>query len=808
MPLPFKAIPLKAIIQLTKACITFCPTIRLSSPLIVLPISLILASPAVAETERCYSNDNFALINSLDVNNYFDDIELVADKSYYQLISASGKKLFSDLYEIEAYLNGYILAKKDGYYGLIDHEGQLIYDFEYDAIELLNDNQVILSQYHNSQLSDALVTLQGDWIYPSSGAFDPGLRIVGIFYDEDPAEGLDTNSNTPSTKSYFQVSNHGKSGIIDDSGTVRVPLVYDEMQSLEECDNNLIHLKVRRGNQTGLINQHHDMIVPLRPKQFVRVFKYPNNLISIQNTKLVSARTIDSRPSDSAIVNETLINLYEGERLKSDSALQDLRGSLYKFSKNGKFGVIDDNARIILPAQYDAINFGVTSKYQSSRYHVPILVYRDNKVAILQLDDTHQGLTINKYFDDLEHLEIEANAPGLAAVVNDIDSQNLADYGQVDEVQVVDDAIDVSVLDLDYSYDYNLYKAEMNGKYGIIDTNETILLPIEFDDIEVFEGLIIVKTAGKYGVYDLSGQVVQPANYDKIEYKGTYNDIDWFILTRGDKQAIMNGYGEIILPLTDVRIVTDKIEFRHALVPIMKDGKFGYLNKEMTAIAIPPQFETIQALYYHDNLVVQKEGRKFLINFDGSAVTNDDIPNYHLIDVTVFSGEQAFIISHKDKQGIMDAEGNILLPLDFDSIEMVLMSKYRDESPDSERDFVRRFIISKNGLYGLLDIHGDVVVEPSYTYLKALYSEPYFAVSKYSRDADESFRVGLIDDKGKLVKDFEYIFIDASKGGEIAITMLKEDIAEHYNDRLKLISTAPIIEETIDDDGHALDTRE
>lgn len=120
-----------------------------------------------------------------------------------------------------------------------------------------------------------------------------------------------------------------------------------------------------------------------------------------------------------------------------------------------------------------------------------------------------------------------------------------------------------------------------NGKCGVVDLNGDIVIPIEYQDIDIFEGQTnaaqwyLLKQNGKYGVADLSGKITIPILYDKIECKmdmgteippsnsrvltnHTFRDFEYenfckrmpryFILTSGDKQKIVNYNNEPYTP--------------------------------------------------------------------------------------------------------------------------------------------------------------------------------------------------------------------------------------------------------------------
>ncbi|MGP9493645.1 hypothetical protein, partial [Psychrobacter sp. AOP7-B1-24] len=118
--------------------------------------------------------------------------------------------------------------------------------------------------------------------------------------------------------------------------------------------------------------------------------------------------------------------------------------------------------------------------------------------------------------------------------------------------------------------------------------------------------IFIVKQSGKYGVLDFQGNIIQPIAFDTIQD----SDNGFFVLFKEDQQAIMNEVGDITFALSDIRLRVDMMEYPKALIPIEQDGLFGYLNKERTAVAIEPTYETVELIGDQDSFIGQKNGRK------------------------------------------------------------------------------------------------------------------------------------------------------------------------------------------------------
>ena len=103
-------------------------------------------------------------------------------------------------------------------------------------------------------------------------------------------------------------------------------------------------------------------------------------------------------------------------------------------------------------------------------------------------------------------------------------------------------------------YDFldGMARAELNGKIGYIDRNGDVVIPLIYDDLELFYNDIArAQFNGKYGFIDRKGNVVIPFEYDGLD--------TWFFenLARAKmngKHGFINRKGETVVPFENNRI--------------------------------------------------------------------------------------------------------------------------------------------------------------------------------------------------------------------------------------------------------------
>lgn len=789
---------------------------KLLKPTALLGLTIFLASPASAATERCYTNDwhgdyseylgqyiEAMTGTTLDINDHLDPgFHLQAVDTYYRLLSPSGTVLYDQLYDIETfedYTRAVILAKKDGYLGAIDSQGQLLFDFNYDAIELLNDQRYLLSKVINSTLSDALVSESGQWLYPASGEFKSGLRIQGVFYDQDKDKG------------YFKITYNGKSGLIDDSGQLLVPMVYDNLEIIEDCGVTPFSMIVHLGNKSGIINQHDEVIVPLREKQFITGFHYSDSVVSVQNANRYGTDYLRWWHDNDSVEQHTLMTPNGQIILTSDSALKALKGNLYTFTADGKVGIVNDLGQIVLEAKYDDVFFEDKVNHREA----PLLAKRGNKIAIIGLNSksgtaerpsySSGTLVIDQFYDALQMISSDnntsyafdangANNTDIAAIVVDEKIESNSESNIAEKAEVF----------INYPYDYKLYIASQAGKYGLVDSDDNVIIPFDYDDMTEMGELLIVQNKGKYGVLDSEGQMLTPLIYDGIYDFENYDTVEWLVLAKDNREAIMSPQGEMLMPLSNFRVAVDRqMEFDdRPLIPIKRNGKFGLLNQQMTAIAIEPEFEKIAPLYGHTNVLVQKDGKRQLRSMAGEHIYKPS-STYNIVSMIQVMGANGLIIEDAGKQGVIDLDGKALIPLDYDTLQQVESIKDMDSFEGRDEDYITRYIFEKKGLFGLLDENGETILAPTYSHMRPLAREPYFVIALPNQVSSDNpnkhtAKYGLIDNNGKLVIAAKYDAIDPEFNNDNIVARLVNTaagIVELYDNNLQLVKTTSLNED-------------
>lgn len=172
--------------------------------------------------------------------------------------------------------------------------------------------------------------------------------------------------------------------------------------------------------------------------------------------------------------------------------------------------------------------------------------------------------------------------------------------------------------------DTAIFIAQENKKYGLLNSNSEIIIPIEQDKIHILENLTFIvqnnnKETTKYALYDREGKVLLPYHSDKLEILSTN------LIRKDNKNEvyILNSYGAQIS-----NIAYKKIESNYSPIlsspfynAYLSNGKCGYYDHEWKEI-LPCIYDCIKFPRIKDNIIAVSIHSKFgIVNFENEALT-------------------------------------------------------------------------------------------------------------------------------------------------------------------------------------------
>jgi WG containing repeat len=317
----------------------------------------------------------------------------------------------------------------------------------------------------------------------------------------------------------------------------------------------------------------------------------------------------------------------------------------------------------------------------------------------------------------------------------------------------------------------NLYKITQNGKMGVMNSNWEIKFAPSFIELGEFDidGIAVVKESNGYRL--ISNRTFRStALYKTI---GSFNDLKL--------AQIQNEMGLFGIIDKDMRVIVEPQymaigEFNEmGLAEACKvERKCGYISSKGIEV-IAPVYEEVGKFNKYGlvvvreltkdcnknkncktDLVYNKFGQIVIAKANEKEVSTMKI-HYEIVDSL---HSQKFIIAkmfiNDDLQGFHLIENN--------TYRLITNTVYQAISPADANSVLR---VKKNNLWGMIDITGAVILEPTYAEIRKTNDGYYPAMNK-----NEKF--GFIDKKGKILIPCEYDDVKYFRNGYCVVTKGKE----------------------------------
>lgn len=217
-----------------------------------------------------------------------------------------------------------------------------------------------------------------------------------------------------------------------------------------------------------------------------------------------------------------------------------------------------------------------------------------------------------------------------------------------------------------------------------IDTLGRQLFPPDYEDASAFrDGYAPVKQYERWGMIDHSGRMVLPTRY---EIMTAMQDTLFFA---GDENgmALFDGRME---PLTGF-VYTWAGEFSDGRVPVMRNGKYGFLDRKGREV-IPCSYEETGG-FRMGRTMVRKGNRYGIIDTTGRYVLPLEYESTTLRGDKYMYHDSLALVEKEGKFGYVDLEGQLVIPFWFD---------------DAYQFSEGLASVRHNGLWGYVDTRGEV----------------------------------------------------------------------------------------------------
>lgn len=727
------------------------------------------------------------LIRSTD----YDDVERFKFKNYSKvfrgilcgLVNEDFLEVLKVDYEEIDDLNNFIIAKQNGKWGLLDENGVVLSDYEYDQISFFH-------RWYSSSWSNCILVKKDNL----EGLYDnQGHCILKALYESIKTEG-----------DYLIVKRNDKYGLFNKEGRLLLENKYDEIRSLPNKvnfisridekwyifnvnDNYTLdisydkvyqldkeHLVVQSDGLCGLSNIHGELVVPVRYNSIEQFGIIESPAVTINNSSIFKCKLADKVGAYSITDNSFVIEpIYDDIKWWNQIT--------FKVERDSKWGLFEIGKGLFTQIKYSTI-----SPYDETRIRVTIYdgshyieghINPEGKEILSESKELSFGYVTNKFF-------------GKWALFKD--TKKIIPYEHDKAIEPITE---------------NLFKVYGEGKCGIKNSQNQYVIPLQYRDILTKEGVpfLIVKlikyrrereyTWGRsYHMVDVEYNEYQLFNIDGTqngipsEFRGTYSEMTFgdpgFIwidrhLLSVDKFLMTKDTYSSFSPLDDDGYLLVK-----SVLQAKKD-KYGLLNPDMQQV-IPCEYDSIEKwgnnlflalrkvqegywynatfrkeyiLYKSDGRVCSVgvvssfedlgEGRAKVMKFSNIGYVDQNgelIPDSSEILEGCVSVNKAFGYIE-----VKEDNGNVLLPLSNNVSDIrKLVSGY--------------YIVVKNGLQGVMDTKGNMLVNCEYDTIE-LWSEGIVVASQNNgyNYSNKLYCLQSLD--GKAVSTYKYSKISPLKDG-------------------------------------------
>lgn len=348
--------------------------------------------------------------------------------------------------------------------------------------------------------------------------------------------------------------------------------------------------------------------------------------------------------------------------------------------------------------------------------------------------------------------------------INSEGKQLFTEYNTVEPVELNNVAYNLP-------YEKSVLKCEKNGQYGLINFDGEVIVDTIYQSIESFsyvEGQLLVQKDDKYGIINIKGVEMVAPEYDEILSDNYYSE---------ENEYKSSGY-----------IVGIKNENGYRYGYINSKGKLD-LKVEYNDISRVIEIEDDNTAY-----LIAAENGLYGVRKNKSKILENEYQSIEYEDTA-----NVFIIEINSKYGVADMEGNIIVPVEYSSIEVKGINIYAQDDDvqkvfdstgtEIDMDFNQaimetsnenyKIVINTEGssnYYGVLNSEGQTLIPTEYLYIE-------YAFDNYFIVCGQNGKLGVMDSEGNTVIDLQYDLVQKLQNKNVIqiLKVAETNITEIYS---------------------------
>lgn len=514
--------------------------------------------------------------------------------------------------EISEY--NYFTLEQNQKYGVIDKNGNIVIEAEYEAVQIPNPSKAIfvcVKEYNENTKEYETVV------------YNEKKEVLFSNYKNVQSISIYTNVNsTPYEKSVLTYKENGKYGLINLDGKQITKPVYDEISSINYKEGTFL---VKQNELEGIINMKGKVIIKCEYESVTSDNYYSENGYNKQAGFIVSKKTEDGYRYGYVNYRGTIILNPIYTQLERVTEIANEKGVYFIAFKNGQAGLLKNNKEI-LNYEYEDIQYNVLGSIFVTKRNGKYGAVNQEGTTVLypEYDNVYTGgMYLNALKDkdififDLNGNKIETNE------VSKTKTENANYYITIDK----------------------------NNKYKVVDSKDNIIIDKDYTYIEYLPGdYFIVERDSKSGIIDSNGKSVIELKYDSIS---RINETDILQMEKDRNIALYNLNMKEIVSMDNA--IVKEVKDEKAYILLYSDTDFKYLDKNGNIL-------TSQNLFENNPLFAKNiNGKWGFVDKDGNLKVQND---YEL--VTDFNKYGFAGIKKDGKWGSINQNGEVVQEPTYD----------------------------------------------------------------------------------------------------------------------------------------------
>lgn len=502
----------------------------------------------------------------------------------------------------------YNIIEKDGSYGVIDGDGNIVVEPTYNVIQIPNPSKplfICMSNY-NTETKE----------YETKVLNEKREQIITGYSNVQAIPTDSTADGVPYENTVLKYKKDGKYGIISTEGEEITEPIYEDISAVTYKEGMLL---VKENGKYGVININGKVVI--KPEyDNITVDNYYDAETKYQKTGFIVCN-INEEGYRYGYVDyrgkKILDTIYtEIERVTEIENEDDLYIIAYK---DGQAGLLK-NKKVVLNYEYEEI------MYYS--YNDVFIVQRNGKQGI---SDRNGNIKIDTKYTNMSFGGI---------YVNVTDENNESKILDLNGNEVTDGY--VAKMPTQDGMHYIVYDEE--GIYKIIDNNGNIVIDKQYTNIEeIGNNYYIVANNRNNGIIDLSGKSLVELKYNSI-VKIDNTELLQANISETSTVSLINKNMEVVVTMDDANMDIEDGYIR--LYSENENKYFDYAGKELKAEEVFP----------NNNIYAsEKDGKWGFVDKNGNTVIENKYDMVTELNEYGFAG-----IKEDGKWGIVNSEGKII----------------------------------------------------------------------------------------------------------------------------------------------------